>query len=364
MIPKTMDFKIIGTIGPSSIDLKTLLDLKANKMSHFRINLSHASYGSLETYFKRFEEANIAPSLDTQGAQVRVGNFVKPRKLELYEDLELVHESVKPSSSNSLQISCRELFDSTEVGDVLKIGFSGLICSVDSVKAEELRCKLKVINPGVLEPNKAIDISGKKLDLPPFTEFDINSIRIGLTKGIESIFVSFCDSRKTIDQLNAIISQCLPEESPKPLIIAKIESVRGVINLPDIVKAADGILIDRGDLSREIRISGIPNAVASIVDTCKKNDCPCYIATNVLDSMIEDELPSRAEISDIYNLLVLGVSGFVLAAEVAIGKHPVESVQVVNLMHQIHELNSRHLGSEINLKELTANMPVQLAEWL
>ena len=136
-----------------------------------------------------------------------------------------------------------------------------------------------------------------------------------------------------------------------------------MINLPDIVKAADGILmivvISLGKYVSPVYPMLSPQSSIHV-----KNDCPCYIATNVLDSMIEDELPSRAEISDIYNLLVLGVSGFVLPAEIAIGKHPVESVQVVNLMHQIHELNSRHLGSEINLKELTANMPVQLAEWL
>ena len=118
-------------------------------------------------------------------------------------------------------------------------------------------------------------------------------------------------------------------------VISKIESRKGLSNLEEIVSVSDGVLIDRGDLSREISIGMTPFAVDTILKHCINKGKECFIATNILDSMMENPIPSRAEISDIWNLLSKGVSGFVLAAEVAIGKNPVESVAVINHMNNL-----------------------------
>ena len=148
-----------------------------------------------------------------------------------------------------------------------------------------------------------------------------------------------------------------------PLIIAKIESRRGLLNLNEIIKSADGILVDEV-VVWEMRISTVPHVVASIIQRCNSFGIPCYVATNVLDSMMVEALPSRAEISDMYHLLSSGASGFVLAAEVAIGKHPVESVQVVKYISQLFRHRQEDHGVIPFPREVVPEMQEPLNSWL
>ena len=132
----------------------------------------------------------------------------------------------------------------------------------------------------------------------------------------------------------------------------------------DIIHCSDGILIDRGDLSREVKISRIPGLVASIVKASREYATPCYVATNGLDSMLVDSLPSRAEISDIYSLFSMGVSGLVLAAEMAIGKHPVESVQAIKIMANVYYHQKQNTGILPLPEEIVPDIQEPLKSWL
>ena len=182
--------------------------------------------------------------------------------------------------------------------------------------------------------------------------------------GIQQIFVSFCRTKECIIKLKKLLIESGWEEKQLPKIIAKIESRQGLLNLHEIANEADAILVDRGDLSREIRISLIPGIVENIIATCNKYKIPCYIATNVLDSMMKEKLPSRAEISDIYNLLSLGAAGFVLAAEAAIGDHPIESVEVIRYMSAVFYHQKNNTGIIPSPKEVVPSMNEPWISWL
>ena len=146
-------------------------------------------------------------------------------------------------------------------------------------------------------------------------------------------------------------------------IVAKIETINGLRNLEQICLESDAILVDRGDLSREISISMVPIATSSVLETCKALNKRCYVATNILESMMISKIPSRAEISDIYNLMTLGAGGIVLAAEAAIGSNPVESLYVVKHMRKLFELNQRRLLGIIK-NDVDPNIHHSLRNWL
>ena len=329
--------KVIGTVGPASISPRILKRLKTEGLDSFRINLSHSNMQSIANYCDNLSAEGIQPSLDTQGAQVRVVNLTRTEFNKTGEEIIIADDSLNMDSHRyDITINHREFFGQVAVGDEVKIGFDGLIAKIISKSPAEYTARARVTHTGKIEVNKALDISNKAIHLEPFTNFDIECLKKSKEYGVKEIYVSFCNESKTILQAREILLKNGWDFDNIPPIVAKIESRLGLINLREIVHYADAILVDRGDLSRELKISMIPGIVKTIIQTCLEMNKPCYIATNVLDSMMKDTLPSRAEISDIYHLLNAGVSGFVLAAEMAIGRHPVESLQVIKYMSEVH----------------------------
>ena len=354
--------KVIGTIGPSSIDVDVLIKLKTIGLNSFRINLSHSSGDLLEYYYKQFKLADIMPSLDTQGAQIRISRLGK-NKFDRHGET-ITIGLLDSHCCCDICINHKEFFDAIEISDEVKIGFDGLIVKIIDVDKSYYIAEAEVIHIGEIALNKAVDITGKSVQLPPFTEFDLECIKNASCHNVEEIYVSFCSGEECIQSLKEILHKSGYKDNQMPEIIAKIESKKGLLNLEKIVKAADGILVDRGDLSREVKISMIPGIVENIILVCKKYRTPCYIATNILDSMMKDILPSRAEISDIYNLLSLGASGFVLAAEVAIGEHPIESVEVVKYMSAVFSYQKENAGILPCPKKIVPSMKEPLLSWL
>ena len=189
-----------------------------------------------------------------------------------------------------------------------------------------------VTSAGFVGSNKAVDVIGKKIILDALTDFVIYAIR-KYAERTKCIYLSFTNrAEDVIKARNLLISSAENKGvEQKTRIISKIESKSGIANINEILEQVDGILIDRGDLSREISISKIPIACSLILKRCQEVGKPCFIATDVLENMLLNPLPSRAEISDLYNSTTR-ISGIVLAAEVAIGKYPVECVHVVKYM--------------------------------
>ena len=357
------DFKIITTIGPTSASIDIIKKLVKAGATTFRINLSHSSINSLEQYYSLIESANVIPSIDTQGPQVRIVDSKVRTLPHLGETIRIGYYKDSGKFDFDISVNHLELFSQVQVEDQLKIGFDGLVLSIDSISKNSDLIIANVIATGNVSSNSALDVTNRDLKLNSLTNFDISAIRKYVAKGLEYVFLSFTNNERDIIELSKIISDC-QTDLPKPKIIAKIESIAGMKNLDQILPIVNGILIDRGDLSREVSISRIPMATIYINNKCKLNNVPCYVATNVLDSMINAPLPSRAEISDLFNIYELGVSGIVLAAEVAIGKYPVECVHVVNYMHTIYQ--NSDIDDFFNMQKFVFNneLPNELKYWL
>ena len=177
---------------------------------------------------------------------------------------------------------------------------------------------------GSVGSNKAADVD-RDIDLAAVTHKDREAFKIGLEKGIKNFSLSFTNTADNVKEIRDIIG----DESN---LISKIETVKGVLNLKEILPLVNQILIDRGDLSREVAIDKIPFIQRRIISYAKSKDVPVYVATNLLESMIQTSSPTRAEVNDVASTLLMGANGLVLAAETAIGKYPVEAVEMINLL--------------------------------
>ncbi len=360
-----MDLKplqIITTIGPASLSAETIKSLHSAGATSFRINLSHSNPELLKEYYDVLTQSGVIPSLDTQGAQVRV--YKHAEKVSFFEGETMkISEPSSPMANNcDLLLNHAEIFPQLQPGDEMRIDFNGLVIRIDEIDLSNNVLSTSILNKGYLGINKAVDIIGKKLTLNPLTRFDIEAITQYSSK-IKSLFLSFVNCADDIRYARNLINS--PNLNARcPEIISKIETLSGIDNLESIIKESDAILIDRGDLSREISISKVPSATRAIIQTCRAYGLPCFVATNILDSMITDSLPSRAEVSDLYNLFSMGISGIVLAAEVAIGKHPVESVHVVKYMNEVFRDEENSTFTLSSTPEKNVNLPKSLRNWL
>jgi len=329
----------------------------------FRINLSHSNQDSFKRYVNIISKCGILPSIDTQGAQGRVVNVSGPENFKSQDIVLFNFKACGQEYSNSsgpkhvLTLNHQEIIDQVSVGDLIRVDFGGLIIKITDVYKDGTTFMGSVQSPGQCINNRAFDITNKTLKLLPLTEFDLWALNQSKAIHSPAIFHSFASSPKDIDSTREKSA-----ESAK--IIAKIESKKGLINLSEIAKASDGLLIDRGDLSREISISMIPYAVNKVIETCKELNKPVYIATNVLDSMMTKSLPSRAEISDIFNMFDSGATGMVLAAEAAIGDRPVESIQIIKHMEKIVKMKKLGLLGVLKNEDVKSVLTTELQHWL
>ena len=351
---------IIITVGPSCRDSEVISNMKVAGANCFRINLSHSDENDLCFYWDLLTKENIVPALDTQGAQMR---FLMKEKENFFEKDEFAyiyfdHENfLKSKEKKVFFCSTKSIFQQLKNGMQIRCDFGALLLKVVDKYNSYKKVKVLITRQGHFVSNRAVDIIKSQIKLPPITDYDKFAIDYAIKKGLKKIFLSFASSSREIKEMKSL--------APNAEIIAKIESRAGLENIDSIIEASDGILIDRGDLSREISIGLVPFAVETILDASVRKSKPCYIATNVLDSMISNDIPSRAEISDMWNLLSKGASGFVLAAEAAIGKNPINSVHVVRHIQKLHKLSKHGFVSLINTNILNDQLPEGgLKNWL
>ena len=245
----------------------------------------------------------------------------------------------------------KTLFEKIKLERDIRCDFGQLLLKTKSIDDHNFRVKCEVKVRGELYNNRALDFPNNIKALPAITEFDKYSLLKGNEKGVNTIFLSFTSSKEDVINIRKIINK-------ETRVISKIESIQGLENLKEIVNVSDGILIDEGDLSREISIGMIPYAVDTILEHCLKRDKRMLHSNKYFDSMIKNPIPSRAEISDIWKLLSKGISGFVLAAEVeAIGQNPVETVAVINHVINLFNTSKRSLIDLIDPKVTKNDLP-------
>jgi sulfate adenylyltransferase len=310
---------IIATVGPSSLKENTIKEMEKWGADIFRINLSHTSIDDLKGIIDKLRSWTSKPiCLDSEGAQIRTGKYLEGEiNLQTNSVIPIVNYS-KIEEEQRLTIYPIMPEEILKVGDVLRIDFHSVIVQVVEIEGKNVFGR--VLEGGKVGSNKGIAIDRMPY-LPAFTEKDYAAIKIGKELGVAHYALSFAYRKEDILWIR--------EQFDHPVfIISKIESYNALSNLQDIVRTTDAILIDRGDLSKEVPLQKVGVTQKYIVNFANKFETPVFVATNLLDSMIDGLQPNRAEINDITSTLFNGASGLVLAAETAIGNHPVEVVRM------------------------------------
>lgn len=330
MLKNTKKTKIVCTLGPASDSEAVLTKLVEGGLNVCRFNFSH---GSHEEHKARFDMAKkvreklnkpVAILLDTKGPEIRTGKFADPEVLlEEGQKFTITMQDVL-GTKEKMTVSYKGLADDVKAGDAILIddGLVGL--RVDEVVGQDIHCTVE--NSGIVKNHKGVNVPGVSINLPALTEKDISDIEFGIEQGIDFIAASFV--RKASDVL--AIKEILERHNATDIqIIAKIENQEGVDNLDEILKVCDGIMVARGDLGVEIPTEEMPIVQKMMIRKCNELSKPVITATQMLDSMIRNPRPTRAEVTDIANAIYDGTDAIMLSGETAAGKYPVEAVKVM-----------------------------------
>jgi pyruvate kinase len=342
--------KIICTIGPATESLTALRKLYNNGMNVARINMSHATHKSAQLIIDRINKINkelklnpgkIGILLDTQGPEIRTGDTELPLELNIGDEVTLTVRDEIDVETSSIKINYKDLIHSVSKGSRISVD-NGLINFMVLSKDEEtLRCK--VLDGGKLGSKRHVNLPGVRVNLPSLTSKDIDDISFGIKNKVDYIALSFVRNAEDLEKLQEI----LDKKRSKAKIIAKIENQEGLDNIHDISRASWGVMVARGDLGIETSLVDLPNIQRRIMYACAKWGRRSIVATHLLESMIKNPTPTRAEVTDIANAIYEGADAIMLSGETSIGKYPSECVALLKSIAEKTE-KFRTLGYEKN----------------
>ena len=315
-----MSTKVLVTLGPSSLSKDIVKSLADKGVDLFRINLSHTKLSDLGNILKQLNSWTEVPiCLDSEGAQIRNQDMASERiHFKAGSTVKIHHQQVVGDAEN-ISFTPESVSREFNVGDIIRVDFNAVSLKVIEDANDYLIATVE--NGGMVGSNKAADLN-RDINLEAVTHKDKLGFAMGLKNGVKNFSLSFTNSADDVKKIREIIGS-------ETNLISKIESIKGVINLGEILSVVDQILIDRGDLSRQVPIEKIPFLQRRIISYAKSKDVPVFVATNLLESMIKARSPTRAEVNDVASTLLMGAQGLVLAAETAIGAHPLETVDMV-----------------------------------
>lgn len=333
--------KIICTVGPATDDESVMRELMVNGMNVARFNFSHGDY---DTHKKRFEEIvklrselglPIATMLDTKGPEIRLGKFADNKPVEIHDgDCYILTSEDVVCDEKRGSISFKNLPRDIKAGTQILINDGVIELRAEKITGNDIICR--VIHGGTLSNNKGINVPGAKLSMPYLSDNDMNDLEFGAKMGFDFIAASFVRSSADINYLRKF-TQSLGWRDVK--IIAKIENSDGVENIDEIIDAADGIMIARGDMGVEIPFEKIPAIQKTLIYKGYRAGKLVITATQMLESMITNPRPTRAEITDVANAIYDGTSAIMLSGETAAGAFPIETVKTMSLIAQTTENN-------------------------
>jgi pyruvate kinase len=310
---------LLCTLGPSSLNARTIQQLEAAGVTCFRINMSHTDIDDLERVIRLIQGATQVPiCIDSEGAQIRTGAMNEGVVVVEGSHVRLVPDAVTGDAA-TIPITPAEVLRRLDPSARVSIDFDSVVLAVEGV-ADGV-ADATVLVGGEIGSRKAVTAFPSPA-LPAFSEKDVLAVQCAIRNHVHDYALSFCEQPASVSQLREMVG-------PKSTIMAKIESRAGVRNLTKIAEVADCIIIDRGDLSREVRVEAIPLLQKAIIRKANALGVPIYVATNLLESMVTRRTPSRAEVNDVMNTLLDGADGLVLASETAIGKYPVEAARMI-----------------------------------
>ena len=327
--------KIVATIGPASQDETVLERLIQAGINVARMNFSHGTHEEHAqhiTSIRRISEKLNTPVgilQDLQGPKIRVGELPAPLQLSEGEIIHLYATGTTPPVENGqkIPVDFRQLFDSVRTSDRLLLDDGRLTLEVVSVKERTLSAR--VIVGGPLSSHKGINLPGVRLRIPGFTEKDEDDLAFGILQNVDAVAISFVRSAEDIKKVRYAMER-FSKGKRQPLLIAKLEKPEAMDNLDSILDDVDGVMVARGDLGVELPPERVPALQKQIIRAANAHGKLVITATQMLESMINNPLPTRAEASDVANAIFDGTDAVMLSEESASGKYPVEAVQMMD----------------------------------
>lgn len=322
--------KILCTLGPSTQTADCIKKLMFAGMDGVRLNFSHGNYTFFENIFNEIhkactdEKTPLAILIDLQGPKIRIGDLAKPQ-IKLLEN-DLIEITIEEIAGNEkiISTSYKSLPQDAELGNLILIDDGLIKLKVIEKKTNSIICSIQT--GGILKPKKGMNLPGMKLSTDSFTEKDRKDIVFAIKHRVDFIALSFVRSASDVVKLR----EWLKNENALRPIIAKIEKKEAIENFDEILAASDGIMIARGDLGVELPAQDVPVLQKEIIKKCNSVGKVVITATQMLESMIHNPIPTRAEASDVANAVWDGTDVVMLSGETSVGKYPAEAVKMMN----------------------------------
>ncbi|MBI4622270.1 MAG: pyruvate kinase [Verrucomicrobia bacterium] len=337
--------KIIFTLGPATESEEMLEKLIRAGADIVRLNMAHASHDSTRLVIRRIRavskraDRDVAIMMDIKGPEIRTGDLTVPLELKAGEIFDF---TVKPGMAageggsgeeiRSVDVNYQNLVNDIKVGDTVLVD-NGLL-RLEVLTKDEARIRCRVLIPGELRSRRHINLPGVKVNLPAFTEKDRGDATVGLEEGIDFLALSFVREAKDVELLRIFLG----EKKSKVRIVAKIEDQSAIANLGEIIEACDGLMVARGDLGIECPFEELPVIQRRAVRACLAQGRPVIVATHMLESMISQPVPTRAEITDVANAVYEQADCVMLSGETTIGRYPLECVRMLDTIARRIEL--------------------------
>ena len=336
--------RIVSTLGPACNDIPTMKDLLKAGINVARFNFSHGDHEEQAGRLKRIRQASsesgipVALMLDTKGPEIRTGKVKNDGEIELHtgDEIALTTEQIE-GNSRRLSINYSHLPQDVQTGTHIFIADGVIDLEVMRIDGTEVHCVVR--HGGHFGSKKNVNIPGVKVTLPAITEKDKQDILFAIRHEMDFIAASFIRSPQEVEE----IRELLKEHDSAIHIIAKIEDQQGIDNIDDIIRVSNGIMIARGDLGVQLSTEQIPLAQKRIIEKCIQQNKPVITATQMLDSMIHNPNPTRAELTDVANAIFDGADAVMLSGETANGRYPLRSVETMNRIAMAVEQSPEYL---------------------
>src|SRR5437588_290072 len=322
--------KIICTLGPATEKTETIRQLSARGADVFRLNMSHAPREWVREIVPRIRKLAgelgrpVGILLDTQGPAIRTGLMKTPLELKKGDVLELTVRHAKKTQKKSVEVNYDKFANDVSVGDTILVD-NGLI-KLTVIEKKKNRVLCKVITPSTLGSHRHINLPGVHVSLPALTKKDIADVDLGAKLGVDFVALSFVRKATDLKELRDLLGR----KKSKAQVLAKIEDQAAVESIDDMIKTADIVMVARGDLGIEVPMEELPIIQRRIVKSCIRLGKPVIVATHLLESMINNRVPTRAEITDVANAVFEQADAIMLSGETTVGQYPVECVEVLN----------------------------------
>jgi pyruvate kinase len=342
--------KIVATLGPASWHKEVMMDMIKAGVNVFRVNFSHGDHETHRRTIRLIKEINqefnckVAVLADLQGPKLRIGDVEEGAVINEGDTLTFTTDKVD-GTAELVYMNYEQFPIDVNAGERILMDDGKLMCEVVETNKKDT-VVTRVIQGGPLKSKKGVNLPNTKVSLPCLTEKDLADVVVAMEEGVEWIGLSFVRDAQDVKELRNIIE----EFGSYAKIVSKIEKPEAVVDIDQIIHATDAIMVARGDLGVEIPYSSVPMVQKMIVEKCHIKAKPCIIATQMMESMIESQSPTRAEVNDVANSVCDGADAVMLSGETSVGKYP---AKVVETMASI----VAHVESTFDVKPITDNEP-------